>query len=281
MVGKYKKILVAVDGSGSSLNALTQSFHLASRLTVVSVVPEYTGDLDMVGVGDLMASMKRPFEKALSEARNMAGTEGAMIRAILEEGEPYEKIVDIAEAENADLIVMGRRGLHTVERALLGSVTARVIGYSQRDVLVVPQHASVGWRKILLATDGSKYSRMASERAIDIAKAFGGELKAVSVVDVPSELYGVSPETVEKMVQESKGYLKEVRQKADAAGVKTETFVKEREAYLAITDLAKEKSAETIIMGSHGRTGLRRLLMGSVVEKVIGYASCPVLVVKS
>jgi len=280
-VGKYKKILVAVDGSGSSLNALTQSFHLASRLTVVSVVPEYAGDLDMVGVGDLMASMKRPFEKALSEARNMAGTEGAMIRAILEEGEPYEKIVDIAEAENADLIVMGRRGLHTVERALLGSVTARVIGYSQRDVLVVPQHASVGWRKILLATDGSKYSRMASERAIDIAKAFGGELKAVSVVDVPSELYGVSPETVEKMVQESKGYLKEVRQKADAAGVKTETFVKEREAYLAITDLAKEKSAETIIMGSHGRTGLRRLLMGSVVEKVIGYASCPVLVVKS
>jgi len=280
-VGKYKKILVAVDGSGSSLNALTQSFHLASRLTVVSVVPEYTGDLDMVGVGDLMASMKRPFEKALSEARNMAGTEGAMIRAILEEGEPYEKIVDIAEAENADLIVMGRRGLHTVERALLGSVTARVIGYSQRDVLVVPQHASVGWRKILLATDGSKYSRMASERAIDIAKAFGGELKAVSVVDVPSELYGVSPDTVEKMVQESKGYLKEVRQKADAAGVKTETFVKEREAYLAITDLAKEKSAETIIMGSHGRTGLRRLLMGSVVEKVIGYASCPVLVVKS
>ena len=280
-MGKYKKILVAVDGSGSSLNALTQSFHLASRLTVVSVVPEYTGDLDMVGVGDLMASMKRPFEKALSEARNMAGTEGAMIRAILEEGEPYEKIVDIAEAENADLIVMGRRGLHTVERALLGSVTARVIGYSQRDVLVVPQHASVGWRKILLATDGSKYSRMASERAIDIAKAFGGELKAVSVVDVPSELYGVSPETVEKMVQESKGYLKEVRQKADAAGVKTETFVKEREAYLAITDLAKEKSAETIIMGSHGRTGLRRLLMGSVVEKVIGYASCPVLVVKS
>ena len=280
-MGKYKKILVAVDGSGSSLNALTQSFHLASRLTVVSVVPEYTGDLDMVGVGDLMASMKRPFEKALSEARNMAGTEGAMIRAILEEGEPYEKIVDIAEAENADLIVMGRRGLHTVERALLGSVTARVIGYSQRDVLVVPQHASVGWRKILLATDGSKYSRMASERAIDIAKAFGGELKAVSVVDVPSELYGVSPDTVEKMVQESKGYLKEVRQKADAAGVKTETFVKEREAYLAITDLAKEKSAETIIMGSHGRTGLRRLLMGSVVEKVIGYASCPVLVVKS
>jgi len=280
-VGKYKKILVAVDGSGSSLNALTQSFHLASRLTVVSVVPEYAGDLDMVGVGDLMASMRRPFEKALSEARNMAGTEGAMIRAILEEGEPYEKIVDIAEAENADLIVMGRRGLHTVERALLGSVTARVIGYSQRDVLVVPQHASVGWRKILLATDGSKYSRMASERAIDIAKAFGGELKAVSVVDVPSELYGVSPETVEKMVQESKGYLKEVRQKADAAGVKTETFVKEREAYLAITDLAKEKSAETIIMGSHGRTGLRRLLMGSVVEKVIGYASCPVLVVKS
>ncbi len=277
----YKKILVAIDGSDSSMHALRESFKIASRITAVAVLPEYSGDLDMVGVGNLMASMKRPFEKALSEARNMARTEGAMIRAILEEGEPYEKIVDIAEAENADLIVMGRRGLHTVERALLGSVTARVIGYSQRDVLVVPQHASVGWRKILLATDGSKYSRMAAERAIDIAKSCEGELKAISVVDVPSELYGVSPQTVEKMVQESKGYLEEVRQKADAAGVKAETFVKEKEAYLAITDLAKEQSAETIIMGSHGRTGLRRLLMGSVVEKVIGYASCPVLVVRS
>lgn len=277
----YKKILVAIDGSDSGMHALRESFKIASRITVVAVLPEYSGDLDMVGVGNLMASMKKPFEQTLSQAKAMARAEGAMLRAVLEEGDPYEKIVDIAEAENADLIVMGRRGLHTVERALLGSVTARVIGYSQRDVLVVPEHASVGWQKILLATDGSKYSRMASEKAIDIAKAFGGELKAVSVVDVPSDLYGVSPDTVEKMVQESKGYVEEIRQKADAAGVKTETFVKEREAYLAITDLAKEESADMIIMGSHGRTGLRRLLMGSVVEKVIGYASCPVLVVRS
>ena len=73
----------------------------------------------------------------------------------------------------------------------------------------------------------------------------------------------------------------EVKKQAEAAGVKAETFVGEAEAYEAITKLAKEQKADMIVLGSHGRTGLRRLLMGSVAEKVIGYAPCPVLVVKS
>jgi len=70
-------------------------------------------------------------------------------------------------------------------------------------------------------------------------------------------------------------------EKALAAGVKAETYVGEAEAYEAIINLAKDRSANMIIIGSHGRTGLRRLLMGSVAEKVIGLAPCPVLVVKS
>ena len=72
-----------------------------------------------------------------------------------------------------------------------------------------------------------------------------------------------------------------MKKQAEAAGVKAETFVGEAEADEAITKLAKEQNADMIIIGSHGRTGLRRLLMGSVAEKVIGYAPCPVLVVKS
>ena len=280
-MGKYKKILVAVDGSGSSLNALTQSFHLASRLTVVSVVPEYAGDLDMVGVGNLMASMRRPFEKALAQAKAMAESERALIRTLLEEGVPYEKIVDIAEAENCDLIVMGRSGMHTAERALLGSVAARTIGYSQRDVLVVPEGAIVGWQRILVATDGSKQSKIVAEKSVDLAKAYQGELYVISSVDVPPELYGESPKVVEDLVMKAKGYVEDVKSKASAAGIRAETFVREKEAHLAITELAEKHHTGIIILGSHGRTGLKRLLMGSVAEKVIGYAACPVLVVRS
>ncbi len=284
-MGKYKKILVAIDGSESSMHALRESFRLATNekswITVVSVVPPYTGDLDIVGVGNVLQSMRRPYEKALSDAIVLAKAEGASIKTVCEEGEPYERIVDLADAENCDLIVMGRRGLSRLERVLVGNVVARVIGHSQRDVLVIPRDTAIGWQRILLATDGSKYSKAAAERAIDIARSYGGELKIISIVDVPSEFYAESPKTVEGLVNNAKGYVETVRKQAEASGVKTEALVREGETYRVITGLAAEQKANTIIMGSHGRTGLRRLLMGSVTEKVIGHAYCPVLVSRS
>jgi nucleotide-binding universal stress UspA family protein len=284
-MGRYKKLLVAVDGSESSMHALKESFKFAinekSWITVVSVVPHYTGDLDSVAVGDIMASMRKPCEDALLKAREMAEREKALIKTVYEEGEPYERIIDLAESENCDLIVMGRRGLRRLERMLVGSVTARVIGYSPIDILVVPRDTTVSWETILLATDGSKYSMTATKRAIDFAESYGGELKAISVVDVPAEFYGEAPQIVDDMIKKAKGYAEDVKKQAESAGVKTETFVREGESYLAITDLARKQDINTIVMGSHGRTGLKRLLMGSVTEKVIGHSPCPVLVVKT
>ncbi|MDI6727944.1 MAG: universal stress protein [Thermodesulfovibrionales bacterium] len=278
-------MLVAIDGSESSMHALKESFKLArnekSWITVVSVVPEYKGDLDLVAVGNVMASMRKPCENALHKADELARAEGALIKTVCEEGEAYERIIDLAEAENCELIVMGRRGLSRLERVLVGSVTARVIGHSPIDVLVVPLTAEIGWNKILLATDGSRYSKAAAERAIDFAGEYGGELRVVSVVDVPAEFYGEAPDAVEDLINKAKGYAEDVKRQAESAGIKAETFVREGETYKAILDLAKEQNVNAIVMGSHGRTGLKRLLMGSVTEKVIGYASCPVLVVKS
>jgi nucleotide-binding universal stress UspA family protein len=283
-MARYKKILSAVDGSISSIHALRESFKFASNekswITVTSVVPSYVGDLDMVGVGDVMGAMRRPCEKALKDAEKLAKEEGVLIRTICEEGEIFERISDLAAAENCDLIVMGRRGLHRLERSLVGSVTARVIGYSQRDVLVVPADTHVGFQRVLVATDGSKQCRPAVERAIDFAKSYGGEISVVSIVDVPAEFYAEAPQVVEDMIHKAKIYVEEVKKQADTSGIKAEGFVKEGEAYQAIVDLAKERDVNIIVMGSHGRTGLKRLLMGSVAEKVIGYAPCPVLVTR-
>ncbi|MBI5049599.1 MAG: universal stress protein [Nitrospirae bacterium] len=284
-MGRYRKILVAVDGSETSLHALKESFKLAmnegSWITVVSVVPSYSGDLDTVAIGNIMATMRKPCEDALFKAQKLAEQERATIKTVCEEGETYERIIDLAEAENFDLIVMGRRGLRRLERVLVGSVTAKVIGYSHIDVLVIPKNTEVGWNRILLTTDGSKYSEAAARKAIDFTKSYRGELKVISVVDVPSELYAESPKTVEDLISKAKVYVEDVKKKAGAAGIKTETFVREGEAYQKITDLAREQNVNTIVIGSHGRTGLKRLLMGSVAEKVIGYTPCPVLVVKS
>lgn len=284
-MGKYRKILVAVDTSESSKNALHQAFKLANEekcwITVTAVVPPYEGEIEILGVKDMRAALRKPCEDALAEVEKTAKTERMLVKTVCEEGEVHERIVDLADAENCDVIVMGRRGLRQIERALIGSVTARVIGHTQRDVLVVPKESVVGWKKIVIATDGSKHSAAATERAISFAKSYGGELRVVSVVDVPTEFYAEAPKAVEDLVKKAKGYVSDVKKLAEAAGVKAETFVGEAEADEAITNLAKEQNADMVIIGSHGRTGLRRLLMGSVAEKVIGYAPCPVLVVKS
>lgn len=283
-MGKYKKILVAVDSSDSGKNALHQAFKLANEekcwITVTSVVPPYEGEIELTGITDIRAALRKPCEDALAEVKTIAKTERMLVKTVCEEGEVHERIVDLADAENCDVIVMGRRGLHNIARALIGSVTARVIGHTQRDVLVVPSNTVVGWKTIAFATDGSKYSAAAAEKAIAFAKSYGGELKVISVADVPAEFYAEAPKAVEDLVKKARGYVAAVKKQAEAVGVKTETFVGEAEAFEAITNLAKEQKADMIIIGSHGRTGLRRLLMGSVAEKVIGYAPCPVLVVK-
>lgn len=283
-MGRYRKILVAVDGSESSIHALRESFKLATNekswITVVSVVPPYEGELELVGVRDVKTALKQPCEKALSMANDIAKTERALIKTVCEEGEIYERIVDLADAENCDLIVMGRRGMSRLEKTLVGSVTARVIGHTQRDVLVVPHNSPIGWERILIASDGSRYSKAAVAKAIDFAKSYEGELRVVSVVDVPPEFYAEAPDVLDEMIAKAKGYTRDLKNQAESAGIRTETFVGEGEAYRFISDLAIKQKVNTIIMGSHGRTGLKRLLMGSVTEKVIGHAPCPVLVAR-
>lgn len=279
---RYRKILVAIDGSDSSMHALQESLSLASaegsRITVVSVSRQF--------VGNISAALKNPFRVAHSKAKEMAKLSRVSVTTIIttisEEGEPYGKILGVAEAEECDLIVVGTKGMSGLERVLVGSVAAAVIGHSHRDVLVIPARAQIGWKRILVATDGSKFSRVAVERAINYAKKYGSELTAVTVVDAPAELSGVSPGAVEDMIRKAKRYVEEVKSQADSAGLKTETFVLEGgEASRKLTDFAAGHNISIIVMGSHGRKGLSKLLVGSVAEKIIGYAHCPVLIAKA
>ncbi len=285
-VGRYRKILVAVDGSDSSKNAFRQACKIVhddkSWITVLTTIPIYDDQFDVLSTREKVGKrLHEEGERILSEIKGIADEEDVYIKTKVEEGTPFQTIVDIADEGSFDLIVMGRHGMKHLEKTLVGSVTARVIGHSRSDVLVVPHNASINWKNILLPTDGSKYCKAATEKAIDLAKSYGGELKTVSIVDVTEEFQTEAPGAVEKLVREAKGFVDNVKQNAEAQGVKTDAFVKEGESYRIITELAEEHGSDVIIMGSHGRTGIRRLLMGSVTEKVIGYAPCPVLIVKS
>ena len=283
-MGEYRKILIAIDGSGSSLHALKEALKLAtdekSWVTVVSVVPPYEGDLGSVWVDNIRESMRKPCTLALSQAEEIAKEQRVLIRTVCEEGDIHERIVDLADAEDFDLIIMGRKGRSQIEKALIGSVTARVIGHTRKDVLVTPEDSTIGWKKILLATDGSKYSQPATARAIEFAKSYGSELDAISVVEVTEEFFVRAPQAVDDLLSKARGMIDRIKEIAVSAGVKAEGIVREGDAYKVIVGEAKDRKVDAIIMGSRGRTGLRRLLMGSVTEKVIGYAGCPVLVVQ-
>ncbi|MHB1378636.1 MAG: universal stress protein, partial [Desulfurivibrionaceae bacterium] len=194
------------------------------------------------------------------------------------QGEPYEQIVQVAEEENCDLIIMGRRGKNKMERELMGSVTARVIGHTSKDVLVTPEAGKLSWENILLATDGSTCCDNALARALEIAQERKVKLNAVSVVYTNDEFYAVGQEVMKELYLGADKVLDKVRKWGGDLGVQTELFVRDGEPHQAITALAAEISATLIIMGSHGRKGLTRFLMGSVTERVIGYADCPVLI---
>ncbi len=282
-MAKFNKILVAVDGSEASRNALRQSFKLAfdekKWITVVAINPPYQGDLSLVGVSNISEVLKGPGEKNLEEARQIAEAENASIKTRLEEGEPFQKIVDVAEEERCELIVMGRRGISDIERALMGSVTSKVIGSFRGRTLVVPENTTIGWNTILVATDGSKFSDAAVDEAINYSKSYGASLSIVNVVYTNDEFLANAPDVVEKMVEKAKTGLSEARTKAQKEGVDAEVFVREGEPYQIIVALAKELNVDTIVMGSHRKSGLKRIFMGSVTSMVIGHASCPVMVV--
>jgi nucleotide-binding universal stress UspA family protein len=114
-----------------------------------------------------------------------------------------------------------------------------------------------------------------------MAASYGSTLNAVSVVEVNEEFYALAPELAEQMGRKSAEVLSAVRKKVEQAGISVETFVKEGDAHAEIVRVAGEQKADVIFIGSHGKTGIKKFIIGSVAEKVIGFAPCPVLVVKS
>ncbi len=282
-MAKYKKLLVGVDGSASSLHALEESFRLSKEGTlVVAVAPPYTLDLK-IGMGEAIQQvLQEPCETALTKATEMAKAAGAEIIGICAMGLPHERLVDLSESENCDLIVLGAKGMLSLEKTLMGDTTAKVIGYSVKDVLVFPEKATLGLNRILLCTGGSEYGRRATIRALDFAEAYGTELQVISILEISPEIYSIAPQVVEDKIAKLETYVAGIKKQADARGIPFKGFVRDSsEPYNIIIELAQKEQVGLIVMGTHGLTGLKRLLMGSTTERVIAQTQSPVLVVKS
>lgn len=269
----FQRVMVAVDGSPASLHALEQALRLGGELAALAVAPK-------ASYSEPGAPRQEIEDKAFAQAVALARGAGVSLKTLSDQGEPHERIVAAAERTGSDLIVVGLKGRNLPAAALMGSTTARVIGFSPVDVLVVPEQAAVSLYKVLLPTDGSRYSQKAAGRALEICAARGGELKVIAVLDAPPGFMAAAPEAAADLLAGLRDITAEVQTRAQNLGLSCKAEVLQGSAFQAIIAEAEKWQAGLIVMGSHGRTGLKRLLMGSVTERVIGFAPCPVLVVK-
>lgn len=283
MLDIVKTLLVAIDPTPASQSALQQALRLAAsmqaRLVAISVTPRYEGNMHRWKISDANEQLSQPFEQCLREAEKTAASLGQSLTTIHKIGDPSEEIINVAEEQEAGILLIGCPKRSYVERVLLGQTTAKIIGLSPCDVLLVPEGAEIGFSRILVGVDGSKYSMEAGQRALDLALSYGGEVHALTVIDVPVDralLYGVLDEA------RGKGFtsLKILADQGGKLGVPTVTELREGSPYETIDRYSEEHDIQLIVLGSYGSTAFARILVGSVVERVAALSSRPILVVK-
>jgi nucleotide-binding universal stress UspA family protein len=270
-IEKIERLLLATDASKYCEGAITEAINLSkacgSKLFAISVVKT---NRELIALAPAMVEkMEKEARKHLEQVKAQASKEGVDCEIIVRDGEePHEYIVDEAANHKVGLIVVGRYGRSGILRAMMGSVTGKVIGYTLCRVLVVPRDAKLSFDKILMATDGSMHSEFATQEAISIAQRSGSTLMALSVAKKDENL-ATAKECVEM-----------VRKDAEKAGVKVESVVRTGVPHDVIVKTASQENIGLIVIGSHGRTGISKLLMGSTTERVIGNAKNAVLVWK-
>jgi nucleotide-binding universal stress UspA family protein len=286
-----ERLLLSTDGSEFSEGAVREAIRLAkrcsSRLSAISVIetnPEYE-----TIAPQLLEKTEKAAWAHLESVKERAKKEGVDCEISIVEGEDsYRYITDEAVKRKSSMIIMGRRGRTGLKRLMMGSTTARVIGHAPCNVLVVPRAAKVDFKSILVATDGSLHAAAAASEAIGIAKKNKSRLTVVAVA-APEAMTPMDIESVEmqrsliaeKELTGAERNAKDAKAAALKEGVAVEAFVLSGKPTDAIIQIAKEKGADLVVLGSHGRTGIEKLLMGSVTERVIVLSACAVLVVKS
>ena len=135
---------------------------------------------------------------------------------------------------------------------------------------------------ILVPTDGSPAATAAIEHAVDLAKTYDATIHALYVVDASafSSIEAGSELVIDALEEEGQRAVSEVTDAAEEAGVDVETHVVSGTAYRRILDYIDSEAVDLVVMGTHGRSGVERFLLGSVTERVVRTADVPVLTIR-
>lgn len=228
--------------------------------------------------------------KRLEETAQRLRQSGVVVATDLEVGPAASTVVDLAKKHAADVVVIGTRGLSGLRGLILGGTAKRVVQTSPAPVLVVhPEDANGGrpLRHVLVPTDFSQDAAGAVTAARRILHAAepGAKIVLLHAYHLPVEFTAlgsvpVAPSLFADAADQARAQLEKVAAPLRGHGVEVECVAREGYAPTVIEEEARVRGVDLVAMGTHGRTGLRHLLLGSTAERVIEKAPCPVLVVR-
>lgn len=284
----YDSIVVGVDGSDPAETAIRHAVGYASefdaRLLGVAAVVEH--ELSPLGIPEHELSVDEDTKRSLTRLESLAGDAGVPCETVVERGVAHETVLDNADRVDADLVALGTHGRTGFDRLLLGSVAERTLRTS--DVPVLTTHAmpegSPSVRDVLVPTDGSDCAERAVDHALQVARRFEATVHALSVVDVSalSSSFAAGPgipavvNTLEEQYQET---VDAVAERAEEYDLVAETAVTEGAPARVIRGYVDDHGVDLVAMGTHGRSGFSRQLIGSVAERVVRTSDVPVMAV--
>lgn len=302
---RLKTILVPLDFSRASIQALKYTIPLAEEFAatihLVHVQPaddftaiESAGGL-MLNCADSIALMQDRLSEALPKRQPFWPDNCHVVS-----GRPFEEICKLAGRLEASLIVLPTRGLGKLKHAFLGSTAERVVRYAPCPVLI-PRGAkfkSISWngssaaarftvRKILAPVDFSDCSLAGMRYAARLAKRMGATLRLLHVVFPHTEMLTldrVSGDLSTLAVvakRAARAQMKDLMAMRFLKDVKFEIVIRTGSAVDTICGEIGRGNMDLVVISTHGRTGFKRAMIGSVAEQVVRYAECPVLIVPS
>ena len=222
-----------------------------------------------------MAELRPEYEQAIGRQVHEAG--GAdMVQVHVVPGTPAMALLDTAQAVDADLLIVGSTRHDRFPLSLLGSTARTIVRQTERPVLMVRSDRSASPERVLLATDLSPASARAIEVALKLTEAQSPAVRALLAVDETPQLLSVEHEGLGALAAEKLGaFLEEV-----VGGRSIEKTVRHGRPTEMILQEAEEWGADLIALGTHGRKGFERFLLGSVAERILGAADCHVLIAR-
>jgi nucleotide-binding universal stress UspA family protein len=298
---KIERILVPLDFSPASMLALDYAVSLAKQFrAAIHLVHVHPPDeaASMPGAGHLLLQSAEAIERLNEE---LAGIHRKHVPTFYPEschvrgGRPYQEIIGLAREINADLIVISTRGHSDLRHLLLGSTTERVVRFAPCPVLAVRKRKQKSKaagktftiRTILVPVDFSECSIAGVEYAAFLAKTLHATLRLFHAM-YPYVDYVIADRVgarlaplVEAEQEASREEMDALKQMDFLRGLSLQSEFRSGHAIDEICGAAGQPDVDLIVTSTHGRTGFKHALIGSVAEHVVRYAECPVMVVPS